>query len=221
MILAILALLALLLVWLFILLLRLTYRHWRKPQPGRAVRRTMIALVGPLLVGVPYLLVQHYEHQLLLAHVPAPLEVASVEYQLEESWGVGLMPGDNETGFVVYRLTDASAEWARNQGSRLGDMLPGSASKWHPTPVEHAGNKDWHPYDDDPQMMSVTRAGQHLPSIGEYLDKYGFGIPVEHDYEAEANQSIQSEGSFYSYGRGGSVTIIDTIRGKVYFAYAG
>ncbi|MGO4570985.1 hypothetical protein [Microvirga sp. 2TAF3] len=220
-ILAVLALLALLLVWLAIFLLRFTYRLWRKPQPGRAVRRTIIAIVSLLLVGVPYILVQHYEHQFLLARVPTPLEVASVEYQLEESWGVGFMPGDNETGFVVYRLSDASAEWARNQGSRLGDMLPGSASKWHPTPVGNAGDYKWHPYDHDPQMMSANRAEQHPPTIAEYLEKYGFAIPIEKGRDADADQSIQSEGSFYSYGRGGSVTIIDPIRGKVYFAYAG
>ncbi|WP_246728497.1 hypothetical protein [Microvirga terricola] len=181
----------------------------------------MIVIAGLLLVGVPYLLVQRYEHQLLLARVPAPLEVASVEYQLEESWGVGFMPGDNETGFVVYRLTNASAEWARNQGSRLGDMLPGGASRWHPTPVKNAHDNGWHPYDHDPQMMSAQRAEQHLPTIAEYLEKYGFTIPIESGRDSEADQSIQSEGSFYSYGRGGSVTIVDPIRGKVYFAYAG
>jgi hypothetical protein len=181
----------------------------------------MIVIAGLLLAGVPYILVQYYGHQLLLARVPAPLEVASVEYQLEESWGVGFMPSDNETGFVVYRLTNASAEWARKQGSRLPDILPGGATKWHPTPVENEGDYKWHPYDHDRQMMSVNRAEQHPPTIEEYLEKYGITIPFEKGRDAEADQSIQSDGSFYSYGRGGSVTIIDPIRGKVYFAYAG
>jgi hypothetical protein len=178
----------------------------------------MIAVACLLLAGVPYLLVQSHERQWLLARVPAPLEVASVEYQLEKSWGLGFMPGDNETGFVVYRLNSSSAEWARTQGSRLGHLLPGGASKWLPTP---ASDERWHPYDHDPQMMSVRRAKQHPPTIAEYLEKYGFTIPIKAGRDAEADQSIQSEGSFYSFGRGGSVTIIDAIRGKVYFAYAG
>ena len=221
MILAVLALLALLLVWLVIVLLRFTCRLWRKPQPGRTVRRTIIVLAGLLLAGVPYILAQYHRHQLLLARAPSPLEVASVEYQLEESWGLGFMPGDNETGFVVYRLTNASAEWASTQGSRLPDILRGGASKWHPTPVADAGDAKWHPYDHDPQMMSVNRSKQHPPTIAEYLEKYGFTIPIEKGRDAEVDQAVQSEGSFYSYGRGGSVTIIDPIRGKVYFAYAG
>jgi hypothetical protein len=216
-----LALLALLLVGLVILLLRFAYRLWRKPEPGRAVRRSLIVISCLLPISVPYYLGKRYEHQFLLARIPAPLEVAAVEYRLEKSWGVGFMPGDNETGFVVYRLTSNSAEWARNQGSQLGDKLPGRTSKWHPTPVEDAGDKGWHPYDHDPQMMSEKRAANHPPTIEEYLEKYGFIIAIENGRDTEADQAIQSEGSFYSYGRGGSVTIVDPIRGKVYFAYAG
>ncbi|MGO4736551.1 hypothetical protein AB4099_08410 [Bosea sp. 2KB_26] len=149
---------ALLLVCLVILLLRFAYRLWRRPQPGRTVRRTAIVAAGLLLIGVPYVAVKYQEREMLMSRVPAPLEVASLEYRLEEAWGVGFMPGDNETGFVVYRLTDSSADWAREQGSRLGDMLAAGVTKWHPTPVRHAGDKDWHPYDHDPQMMSAKRA---------------------------------------------------------------
>lgn len=181
----------------------------------------MIVISCLLLIGVPYYLAERYQRQFLLARVPVPLKVAAVEYRLERSWGVGFMPGDNETGFVVYRLTSESAEWARNQGSRLGDKLPGGMSKWHLTPVKDAGDKDWHPYDHDPQMMSVKRTANHPPTIQEYLEKYGFIIPIEDGRDAEADRAIQSEGSLYSYGLGGSVTIVDPIRGKVYFAYAG
>ncbi|MGO4736552.1 hypothetical protein AB4099_08415 [Bosea sp. 2KB_26] len=46
-------------------------------------------------------------------------------------------------------------------------------------------------------------------------------IPMEAGRDAEADRSIQEAGSFYCYGRGGSVTIVDPVRGKVYFAYAG
>ena len=70
----------------------------------------------------------------MLARVPEPLEVASIEYRLEESWGLGFLPGDNQTGFAVCRLTDASTGWARSQGGRLGEMLPRGRRKMAPDP---------------------------------------------------------------------------------------
>ena len=50
---------------------------------------------------------------------------------------------------------------------------------------------------------------------------YGFGIPLNEVYAGEVNRAIRRPGSFYSYGRGGSVTIVDPVRGMVFFAYAG
>ncbi|MFC7396077.1 hypothetical protein ACFQU1_02560 [Chelatococcus sp. GCM10030263] len=183
-------------------------------------------MVSLLVVGVPYVAAKRYEQQhereVLLARVPEPLKASSVDYRLEESWGLGFMPGDNETGFVVYSLTEASAAWARSQGSHLAQMLPGGSAKWRPTPVGDAGDhREWHPYDHDPGMMTARRAPQHPPTIWEYLEKYGFIIPIEPGKDVEADQAIQQPGSFYSYGKGGSVTIVDPVRGKVYFAYAG
>ncbi|WP_245517073.1 hypothetical protein [Rhizobium leguminosarum] len=165
------------------------------------------------------------ERNYVLARVPEPLEVAEIEYRLEESWGLGFTPGDNETGFVVYRLTNDSADWARKQGSQLGNMLEGAKGAWRETPVDDRSDEtaigQWHHYDRDPDMMAVERPKRHPATIFEYLEKYGFTISIEHGRDDEANQSIQSSGSFYSYGPGGSVTIVDPGRGKVYFAYAG
>jgi hypothetical protein len=84
-----------------------------------------------------------------------------------------------------------------------------------------ASRSKWHPYDDDPQMMSIGRADPHPPTLFEYLEKYGFSIPIEEGREAETDKAIQTSGSFYSYGKGGSVTVVDPVRGKVYFFYAG
>lgn len=69
--------------------------------------------------------------------------------------------------------------------------------------------------------MIAALPARHPPDLVEYLDKYGFSIPIEEGRLDEANKAIQSGGSFYSYGKGGSVTIVDPARGKVYFAYAG
>ncbi|MBB2683026.1 hypothetical protein [Rhizobium sophoriradicis] len=200
-------------------------RIWRRTQPNQVVLRSVIIACGLGAVALPYVAIKVSERNNLLARVPEPLEVAEIEYRLEESWGLGFMPGDNETGFVVYRLTNDSAGWARKQGSRLGDMLSGESGTWHETPVDdrsdQAAISQWHPYDSDPEMMAMERLQRHPPTIFEYLEKYGFIISIEKGRDHEADRAIQSSGSFYSYGKGGSVTIVDPARGKVYFAYAG
>ncbi|MBY5475638.1 hypothetical protein HFO86_36535 [Rhizobium leguminosarum] len=200
-------------------------RMLRRTRPNQRFLRTLIIALGLGAIALPYVAVQIGERNYVLARVPKPLEVAEIEYRLEESWGVGFMPGDNETGFVVYRLTDDSADWARKQGSQLGNMLEGAKAAWRETPVDDRSDETaisrWHHYDRDPDMMTVERPKRHPATIFEYLEKYGSTISIEQRRDDEANQSIQSSGSFYSFGEGGSVTIIDPGRGKVYFAYAG
>jgi len=200
-------------------------RIWRRTRPDQSVRRGLSVAFGLVAIVSPFVGMKIWERNFVLARVPQPLEVAEIEYRLEKSWGVGFMPGDNETGFVVYRLTDASADWARKQGSHLKDMLSGGQGAWHATPVDDRSDERalgrWHPYDDDPDMMSVERPERHPPTISEYLEKYGFYISIEDGRDGEADKAIQSTGSFYSHGTGGSITIVDPGRGKVFFAYAG
>ncbi|MDE8651907.1 hypothetical protein [Novosphingobium album (ex Liu et al. 2023)] len=196
-----------------LLLLR---KRWRATDPDHRIRRVAIVSAGLLVVTSPYLAFKAYELRFVLARVPSPLHVAWIEYRLEDSFGGIGLPGDNETGFVVYRLTGASAQWARSKGQRLGEALPGGAESWHATPVDESGVRNsWHHYDSEAEKHG------HSATIAEYLDKYGFSIPIEKGRDDEANRAIREPGSFYSYGRGGSVTIIDPARGKVYFAYAG
>ena len=196
-------------------LCRWLYARWVDASGAHRSRRVAIVLAGALVVSSPYLLFKGYELHFVLSRVPEPLHVSWIEYRLEEAWGIG-MPGDNETGFVVYRMTDRSAEWARSKKHRLGDMLPGGSASWHPTPVDESGpHNTWHQYDSDPALRD------HKANVSEYLGKYGFSIPLEKGRDTEADDAIQHPGSFYSYGRGGSVTIVDPRRGKIYYAYAG
>ena len=71
--------------------------------------------------------------------------------------------------------------------------------------------------------MSNSTLGpySHKANLKDFLDKYGFSIPIEEGRDKEINYAIQQPNSFYSYGGGGTVTIIDPRRGKIYFAYAG
>lgn len=203
------------------IVLRFFFWLWQQTGSDQKLARGLIVIMTIAFVVSPYVAYKIYERAAVLARVPKPLEVATVEYRLEESWGIG-GPGDNETGFVVYRLTASSAEWARSRGNNLGTMLAGGGeAKWHPTPVGANGDQEiWYPSNVD-RSTRVDRSGGHLPVIDEFLVRYGFPISVEKGRDADANSAIQTSGSFYSYGRGGSVTIVDPKRGKVYFAYAG
>jgi hypothetical protein len=199
------------LVWFF----RRLRDKWDEVGPGAHGKRVAIVLMGIAAIASPYVAFKTWELSFVLARVPDPLHVWWIEYRLEESWGIGL-PGDNETGFVVYRLTPGSAQWARSKGTRLGEFLPGGSESWHLTPVDENDPYDrWHRYDQDSDVRP------HGANIREYLGQYGFSIPLEKESDTDANRAIRNPGSFYSYGRGGSVTIVDPQRGKVYFAYAG
>lgn len=214
----ILALLLLMPVALIWAVLVITRHVWRKAGPRRPLMRAGVALGGLLCLSSPYLAFKVYELHALYARVPEPLKVASVDYRLEESWGIG-GPGDNETGFVVYSLTDDSAAWARTKGAQLGSALDDPKTHyadWLPTPVDIEVSQARWIDADAPGNMQTTK-----PTIGAYLDAYGFSIPVDREYRDQMDHVIQNPGSIYTYGRGGSITVVDPARGKVYFAYAG
>jgi len=177
-------------------------------------RRAAILLAALLVCSWPYLAFKGVELRRVIGHVPAPLHISWIDYRLEEHWGIGL-PGDNEVGFIAYRLTGGSARWARGKGARLAEFLPGGAQSWRSTPVDAVKEGDrWHPYEQDGGVR------RHPATISEYLGRYGYSIPIETGRDAGADLAISTPGSFYSYS-GDSVTIVDPERGKLYFAYAG
>ncbi|WP_174279410.1 hypothetical protein [Sphingomonas bacterium] len=185
---------------------------WRRSDsPSSQCHHGCVLLATGVLVGGPVAAIKMVEHRIVLARVPDPLRVSMIEYRSEEDGGGVGLPGDNETGFVVYRLTADSARWARAQGLRLpGKLLPANADL-RATPVDGEADHGW---------RAARGTSRSPPTMATYLNRYGFGIDP-HGYDAEANAAIRSPGSFYTYGRGGSITIVDPGRGKVYFAYAG
>lgn len=118
------------------------------------------------------------------------------------------MPGDNEAGFVVSTLTPRSAEWARAQD--LARHLSGGTSKWHRTPVNKEDAEMRHSHSSVPPEGSLT--------IHQFVRG---DIFVEEGRDTEANHAMANTGSFYSYGLGGSLTVVDPGRGNIYFAYQG
>lgn len=123
--LVVLAILAVLAIAVVVIVFRGLRGIWRRTRPDQVGLRRLIVAFGLAVVASPFLVNKIGERYYVLSRVPEPLDVAEIEYRLEELFGVGFMPGDNETGFVVYRLTEDSADWARKQGNRLGELLPG------------------------------------------------------------------------------------------------
>ncbi len=198
-------------IWAVVRAVGIFRRSLGKARIAKKLAATALAIA---VVASPFLIFKATELYLVLRRVPEPLQASWIEYRIEDQQGIGL-PGDNEAGFVVYRLSEKSAAWARSKGDRLGEFLPGGAAQWRPTPVDDKREEDrWHSH-DPPRKM-----GPHSPMIQEYIDRYVM-INIPDGAAREADHAIRTPGSFYTYGSGGSVTIVDPIKEKVYFAYAG
>lgn len=173
---------------------------------GRAVA---VAALGAFVAGLPWIgwagVVAVETEQAKGERVPTPLRVERTEYALEKSWGIG-MPGDNETGFVVYRLTPESIAWLRLQGPGVAASL---GSGWRSTPITPRDGRD-------PWSHGGSRA-----SSASYMRRYGFSIPVDPERLQDADAVITKPGSLYLNGGGGSVTVLDPMHSRAYFIYAG
>jgi hypothetical protein len=202
-------------IWLLALStsLRRVVDSW--PEASLRARGRGLSIMVLIALG-PWLLFKAFEISAVLSRVPEPLEAMWIDYRLEDDFGSIGMPGDNETGFVEYRLTPTSARWARSKGAYLGRFLDEDGEPWSMTPVDDVSEHDrWHSAYDH-----ASRA-PHSADVREYLDHYGFWIPLADAPAERFNRVIRSRGSFYKYGAGGSITVIDPRGGKVYFAYAG
>lgn len=160
------------------------------------------------------------EYRRLMSLPPADIGVAGLLYHTEKSWGMPLlaMPGDNETGFVVYALSDAAGAQIKAEGVAFFSRPENVAQrvdyqraydKWRETPIEI--DRDW--ASDAPK--------DRPPNINDFLDKYGFAIPVDSKLVAQVNDAISKPGSYYAYGRGGGLVIVIPQTKRVIFTYAG
>lgn len=147
--------------------------------------------------------------------VPAPLRIERTEYSVEQDWGIG-MPGDNATGFVVYRLADDSTPWSLHREST--PSTPGGDG-WMATPLRDRTSpgdvpSQWCPEEPDGKTPKCGTA-----STKAYLDHYGFGIPVDPKRLRDADAILDNPGGFYRYV-GGGVAVMDRDRRRVYYVYA-
>jgi hypothetical protein len=171
-----------------------------------------------LIIGLPWGCGQLFLGGYRLTFVPDAMQVSNLLYASEQSWGFG--PGGNETGLLVYEMPAAVAAHLRDSGLSYLEELPanirdgwqGVYSGWRETPIDldrrwkatsHEGVKFW-----------------NSPGIGDYLNQYGYPIPIEREWEELANRALFAPGSYYAYGRIGLIIVIpDELR--IIYAYNG
>lgn len=173
----------------------------------RRIRPVGLGCVLPIFIVVAalYGAFKFYEYRFHMNHMPADLEVTGILYSNEQNWGSILLPlpGDNETGVLMYGLSEGIARRISDEGldffhrpenveRRVG--MQRTHSEWHETP------------------MGIT--------LSDYLDQFGFGIKVDPSVEALVDDAISKPGSFYSRGRTGVVIVIPKVK-RAAFAYAG
>lgn len=156
------------------------------------------------------------EHRHRLAFVPQGLQVRSIEYANEASWGFG--PGGNEAGIVVYALPVGVADRIEAQGVRFLDTLgddrsprsggwQGRFDGWKPTPV--APDAHW-----------PAGAGGKRSLVYDYVCAYGFCIDIEDTILKDAEAALLTPGNYYAYGRIGMI-VVSPKRRRAYFLYNG
>jgi energy-coupling factor transporter transmembrane protein EcfT len=176
-------------------------------------------LVGIFIISIFVLGYKYIERQHRMSFVPDALYVSKIIYANEESWGFG--PGGNETGVIVYELPDNIAKEIQQVGigyltkihqqPKSGCYWCGIYDNWHQTPILRS------PYwEYDTERESNTSTAE----LGNYLNKYGYGISIDPIIEDEINRAISKSGSYFAYGRIGVLIVIPDIQ-KVVYAYAG
>jgi len=163
-----------------------------------------------------------YQNNFRLSYVPDGLHVAKVIYAKEESaspLSFGL-PGENETGLIVYELPLSTAQEIKGAGIEYFRSLPPNAGKdrdsrgayweWLQTPMWDA---DWLR-----EPASTTTSA--TPRVDFYLGTYGFGIALEPHIEELVNEAVSRPGSYFGRGRSG-ILIVKPDRQRVVFLYAG
>lgn len=175
------------------------------------MRKWIMILIVMILLGYGSCVARERGHYLALA--PCGMELSGIAYRKTETWGSPLLslPGDNETGVIVYELPESTVAAIETQGVAYLEGLTcnlqrsrhrGRFNDWRPTPV--VPDSRW----DD----QVTTAS--------FLNRYGFGIPIRTDIEAMIDKAISTSGALYAYGRSGFMLIIPEERRAVYM-YAG
>lgn len=184
-------------------------------QAYKRLSRLYVLLLLIAIVAIPYAAFKHWEEGFMLSSVPDALNVTSISYSKEESWGFG--PGSNEAGIRVYPLPEQIANEISQRGLEFFDHLPpnyqqrsewrGRYEQWLETPIRP--NSQWERNEKTARL-----------DIYDYICAYGFCMDIKPTVVEEANAIINSAGSYYAYGRVG-VIVVSSSKKLVLYMYNG
>jgi hypothetical protein len=178
-------------------------------------RAYFLLLIFTLVAG-PFAAFKSYEKSSMLSVIPDGLHITAISYSKEESWGFG--PGGNEAGIRVYPLSEQIENEISQRGIEFFNNLPpnqdqqdrrwrGSYEAWSQTPIN--ATKYWQVKEETGKL-----------DIYDYICAYGFCIDIKPAVVTEANEIINSEGSYYAYGRIG-VIVVSPSKRLVLYMYNG
>ena len=159
-------------------------------------------------VGI-YYIYKTDQTRFYLEHLPQEMGVTEITYIKNKAWGIG--PGGNETGTIAYTLPKNAANQIKNLGisyffTLSRDDTPRNkyireCTKWHESPLLTDSNASWR--------------------LNSFLDRYGFGIPVDSKISEQINQGLSKKGAYFTTCMGGTILIVIPERQKVFMVYAG
>lgn len=176
---------------------------------------TYFFLTLSVLIVSPIVAFNIYERNLKLSVVPDALNVSVITYSEEESWGFG--PGGNEAGIRTYPLPEEIANQITKRGIDFFNNLPANKDQknrswrgrylsWTETPIKESDY--W------------KRNGEVGLDIYDYICRYGFCIEINDEVVGLADDIINSEGSYYAYGRIGLI-VVSPSKSVVLYMYNG
>ena len=153
-----------------------------------------------------------FERQWWLSKMPPNLGVDRVLYSASDSWGFG--PGGNETGVALYELPQDVAVSIIAGGIDHVLGVDGSRLTWNDTPL--TGPSEWFEGEGAlPQTGPVP-----VPRLHNYLNQYGFGIPVDPAVTSLIDRALSEPGNKFAFTRTGVLLVMPKV-GRVAYAYAG
>jgi hypothetical protein len=182
---------------------------FKKLSRGNFFRLLVVLIVSPIIVF------KIYERNFKLSVVPDALEVCSISYSEEESWGFG--PGGNEAGIRVFSLPESIANQISGRGIEFFNNLPsnknqkkrrsrGKYASWSETPIKES------------RFWKQSKRGRL--EIYDYICRYGFCIKIDDEVVKQVTDIINSEGSYYAYGRIGLI-VVSPANNLVIYMYNG
>ncbi|WP_460507501.1 hypothetical protein [Hydrogenophaga soli] len=182
-------------------------------QAHKRLSRSNFLILVFALVAIPYAAFKNWESNRMLSVVPDALNVSSISYTLEESWGFG--PGGNEAGIRTYPLPGSIANDISKRGIDFFINMPpnqnqnsrewrGIYGDWTSTPIRP--NDQWKWNEKNARM-----------EIYDYICAYGFCIDIKPEVTEEANAIINSTGSYYAHGRVGIIVVCPSKKLVLYF----